>query len=348
MGYRCFDASRLRQVRRERGWSLRALAGRAGLHPATLSMIETRQSPCRERSARAIAMALDLPLDELTAPYRLPPRGWVRRQRSVVGAAADAGSDLSRRGAAGGPARVPADDGWSHDRRGRATSGGGSQPVSEEVAAAAWHSNSPLVRGVFVDWQPDGPLKIGRRFVEEHCPNCIEALPDHTVGLFCCEWCRQIAETVRYWRRVVRDDRIVRPDVRLALRTRLAHLLTGGYPKTARRLPAQTRQQVLERDNGHCCNCGAFGSEIDHIRDSSSQLDNLQLLCTACHQAKTESQMVPASAEQRQLLGLVQDLRVVPKLPVLLCDDQHDWAGLERQLRRERRQRLIAERRLAM
>jgi hypothetical protein len=34
---------------------------------------------------------------------------------------------------------------------------------------------------------------------------------------------------VRYWRRVVRDGRDERPDVREAVCTRIAFLLAGGY-----------------------------------------------------------------------------------------------------------------------
>jgi hypothetical protein len=56
-------------------------------------------------------------------------------------------------------------------------------------------------------------------------------MPDEIEGLYCSEPCSQMAETIRYWRRVTRDGRIERPDVREALSTRVAHLLAGGYHK---------------------------------------------------------------------------------------------------------------------
>jgi transcriptional regulator with XRE-family HTH domain/5-methylcytosine-specific restriction endonuclease McrA len=334
--YRRFDASRLRRLRHDRGWSLRKLADQAGLHPATLSMIETHQSPCRERSALAIAMALDVPLDELAVSYRLPPRR--RRQRRVANVVTSAKSQMEHHRPLAA-ASVLTDDRQPH----RPDRGAEPRPTYDEAAPAAWLSNSPLISGVVVVWQPDRTSSFDRRFVEDRCANCLRPLRNRARSLFCGEGCRQIAETVRYWRRVTRDARIDQPDVQLALRTRLAHLLAGGYPKVTRRLTVEIRRQVVDRDHGRCRNCGAVGTEIDHIHDSSHQLANLQLLCTACHQSKTTGRMVPASTEQRQLIELFQHLRVVPESPALLCDDDHEWAIVERDLRHQRWQRLMAE-----
>ena len=101
------------------------------------------------------------------------------------------------------------------------------------------------------------------------------------------ELCSQTASTIRYWRRIVRDGRIHQPDVREAIRTRVAHLLAGGYQEAARRLSPTSRVQVWERDGGRCVLCGQPGAEIDHITDDSRELGNLQLLYAGCHRAKT-------------------------------------------------------------
>lgn len=92
MAYWRFDPSRLRSARTEKGWSLAELARGAGLQPPTLSAIQTRRQPCRERSARAIATALGVPLEGLAAPYTAADRSrnsfrWThsRRRRTSSG-----------------------------------------------------------------------------------------------------------------------------------------------------------------------------------------------------------------------------------------------------------------------
>ncbi|WP_089106859.1 helix-turn-helix domain-containing protein [Streptomyces hyaluromycini] len=100
MSYWRFNSERLREARTARGWSLAELARRSGLRPPALSAIETRRDPCRERSARAIAAALELPLQDVAAPYKrsqprqLPVETWptaedfrrLEEQCAVVGA----------------------------------------------------------------------------------------------------------------------------------------------------------------------------------------------------------------------------------------------------------------------
>ena len=58
----------------------------------------------------------------------------------------------------------------------------------------------------------------------------------------------------------------------------------------------KVRQRVLRRDKGQCQHClgqGRYvpGTEVDHIQGKaeggSDSMDNLQLLCTPCHRAKT-------------------------------------------------------------
>jgi 5-methylcytosine-specific restriction endonuclease McrA len=178
----------------------------------------------------------------------------------------------------------------------------------------------------------------GRYFEDDCCASCLQRLPDDVEGLFCSELCSQTASTIRYWRRVVRDGRIDQPDVREAVRTRVAHLLAGGYHEAARRLSPAVRARVWERDGGRCVRCGQPGAEIDHIADDSPDLGNLQLLCADCHRAKTAARMRPASQEQAAAVAALYAERVRPDVPALLCDDeqrwQQDWAALKKARRR--------------
>lgn len=199
--------------------------------------------------------------------------------------------------------------------------------TGESYAAARRHTSHPAPR----------------HFEDDRCANCMAELPRQIEGLFCSELCQQTAKDIRYWRSISRDGRIDQPDVKQALQVRVAHLLAGGYPERARRLSTEVRQAVWERDQGRCRQCGAPGEEIDHISDSSPALGNLQLLCASCHQRKTEEWMVPASAESKRQIEKLWRERVAPDEPAYLCDDQEQWAVLHRQLRKQRKQRLLAE-----
>jgi HNH endonuclease len=155
--------------------------------------------------------------------------------------------------------------------------------------------------------------------------------------------CMQFAQCSKVPAPVNRDGRIDEPDVRLAVSTRMAHLLAGGYHKRARRLPQHVRDQVWRRDGGRCRSCGAAGEEIDHINGDDAALENLQLLCRPCHHAKTASRMVPAADEQRQAISELMQTRVEPQRPVLLCDDEQSWPGQWQNLKKQRRARLLDE-----
>jgi len=153
--------------------------------------------------------------------------------------------------------------------------------------------------------------------------------------------CSQTASAIRYWRRIVRDGRIDQPDVREAIRTRVAHLLADGYHEAARRLSLAVRDRVWERDDGHCVRCGETGAEIDHINGDAPDLSNLQLLCAACHRAKTADRMRPASQEQAATVAALYATRVQPDAPALLCDDEQRWQREWPALKTARRQRLL-------
>jgi hypothetical protein len=138
------------------------------------------------------------------------------------------------------------------------------------------------------------------RFIPDCCSNCDAMLPATVPGLYCSALCTQTAEWVRYARRVMRDGRANDDEVRYALSIRMAHILGGGYPKAQRRFSPEVRAAVIERDGGRCRLCGAEGTEIDHIEDSSADLANLQLLCRSCHRSKTEQVLEPAPPEARR------------------------------------------------
>ena len=177
------------------------------------------------------------------------------------------------------------------------------------------------------------------RFEPDRCANCFEPLPDdyeHRPWLFCSGLCQDTANTIRYWRKTSRNGKFeADPDVRYAISIRLAHMLAGGYNSEARRIPLDVRAMVIERDRV-CVKCGGPGEEIDHIDGDSSDPGNLQLLCTTCHHAKTAEHLVPASDEQSDRIFALLVMRVVPEVPAQLCDDETEWATLERRLRGER------------
>lgn len=186
------------------------------------------------------------------------------------------------------------------------------------------------------------PAPVRPRFEEDHCANCFDPLPadeSHRPWLFCTDMCHSIAIDVRYWRGVIRDEkRLGDPEIQSALNVRIAHLLAGGYHAMARRIPAAVRALVLERDKV-CVLCGCAGKEIDHIDGDSNDPENLQLLCSPCHYQKTSSHFVRATPEQEAWIDGLEQERVRPEAPALLCDDP-DWKIIEPQLRRERVARL--------
>ena len=182
-----------------------------------------------------------------------------------------------------------------------------------------------------------------RYFVDDHCANCLESLPEDVDGLFCSTWCNEIATAVRYHRGVFRDERATDADVIHAIGIRNAFLLAGGYRALGRTLPQTVRLAVKTRDGGKCQVCGKSGTDIDHIDGSSAKLNNLQLLCAKCHNAKTDENLVPASDEERAWIIALQVSRVAPEVPRLLADDQEEWRHIWGGLTTARRQRLLDE-----
>ena len=178
-------------------------------------------------------------------------------------------------------------------------------------------------------------------FIDDLRANCMGPLPDEEDGLFCSKWCKETASCVRHLRQAHRDGRIQDPDVQDASRIRLAFLAIGGYGALGRYLSTQTRGAVRERANGLCQKCGQPGVDVDHIAGSSPELDNLQLLCKACHKEKTAENLVPAPLEIRERIAQLMFDRLAPGRPRLLADDDTTWADIWRGLKRARRQRLL-------
>ena len=169
------------------------------------------------------------------------------------------------------------------------------------------------------------------------CVNCGSLMQGAT--LYCSELCSQEAEWVRYTRRSFRDGRARLLEVAYAIRVRRAHILAGGYPAHARRLPGCVRKAVFARDEGKCRACGQPGAEIDHISGDGDDLDNLQLLCAVCHRKKTLSSMIRISKESHPAAWQkAEELsrRVRVKRPLRLCDSE-EWNEIWRDILTERK-----------
>lgn len=160
------------------------------------------------------------------------------------------------------------------------------------------------------------------------CLNCGKRL--RKPELYCSEECKFEAKFVRYFRRCIREKRINDPDIIEALEIRLAHILAGGYPESERSVSPLIRAQVIHKAKGLCQKCGKPGDQIDHIKGSSNNLKNLQLLCRKCHNEKTKGSMVPLTPDSESWLesnlkidSLME--RVYAKKPLEICDDDINW-----------------------
>ena len=175
------------------------------------------------------------------------------------------------------------------------------------------------------------------------CANCGAHLDVRIEGLFCSGLCQQTAKYVRYARRKVRANELGNPEIAITLKRRMAMILGGGYPESARRLSPAIRAEVIERDRGLCVLCGASGSEIDHIAGSSDDLTNLRFLCDDCHLQKTDSSLRPASAEESLAADAIWTERVLAANPTRLSDDSDRWDDVFREMKSARREHLLDE-----
>jgi 5-methylcytosine-specific restriction endonuclease McrA len=155
--------------------------------------------------------------------------------------------------------------------------------------------------------------------------------------LFCGERCRSYAKDVRYFRRCRRDVRFTDPEVREALRTRLAHLVGSGYDAAARRVPPAVRAEVLRANGGLCMLCQRRSAvEVDHIEGPSNSRRNLQGVCRPCHRIKTAGSYRDMGPEQLTARRAFMD-RVDAEPPLLACDDELQWDRAWRGLLAEHR-----------
>ena len=172
------------------------------------------------------------------------------------------------------------------------------------------------------------------------CLNCDEPIPG--AELFCSECCTQEAEYVRYSRACIADERSKREDVQEALKIKLAHILGGGYPRSLRQVPDDIRSAVIERDQGQCRKCGGPANQIDHICGNENTLDNLQLLCSKCHNKKTTAgftRITPETNPEEWKKAQSLHARVRAPKPTRLCDGS-DWKTLWRVVQKARRDAL--------
>jgi 5-methylcytosine-specific restriction endonuclease McrA len=170
------------------------------------------------------------------------------------------------------------------------------------------------------------------------CLNCDRAV-ENPGELFCSDLCREMAKVIRYGRAVHADRRIKQPDVAEALRIKVGIVVGGGYPQRERRLGDDQRQQIFERDDGMCRDCGAPATEIDHIGPpidgDINHPDNLQALCNQCHRAKTLSRFRPIESEEERHRSLEINARIHAPEPLRICD-AGDWKGRWPMLKAER------------
>ncbi len=186
--------------------------------------------------------------------------------------------------------------------------------------------------------------------VEFSCFNCDgKLIVTKSPKLFCSDKCQQEAKFVRYFRRCSKDGRINQADIREALNIRIAHILSGGYKASNRRLRYSVRKAVYIRDSETCQKCGQSGKEIDHINGDSNDLENLQVLCNNCHKEKTKSkfkELTPKVEGFDEKKAKVENLRsrTESEKPQRFCDDERNWdtnrkiimADLRRVLHNER------------
>ncbi|HCT3317067.1 TPA: HNH endonuclease [Corynebacterium striatum] len=84
---------------------------------------------------------------------------------------------------------------------------------------------------------------------------------------------------------------------------------TNGNSRTSTTQWKRLRNQARRELPSYCANCGTQGRlELDHIRPHSAggtdSLDNVQWLCTACHQEKSQGEAAAARRARRQRLQL--------------------------------------------
>jgi 5-methylcytosine-specific restriction endonuclease McrA len=187
------------------------------------------------------------------------------------------------------------------------------------------------------------------------CCNCdARVVARRYPHLFCSDRCAEEAHTVRYARGVIRDGRILDPEVAEAVQIRVGMVLGGGYSKRERELSPELRADIVARDKGKCQVCGQPGDQIDHINEDMELLlrvrdinhpENLQLICDGCHRKKTLSTFKPLEPEHEPKAAELH-LRIHSPVPLRESDDDVVWKTLWR-TRASERSALVKEAREA-
>ncbi|MGJ4748152.1 hypothetical protein ACQV5M_17465, partial [Leptospira sp. SA-E8] len=112
------------------------------------------------------------------------------------------------------------------------------------------------------------------------CVNCDKDIPwERLYKIFCSELCQEEAKYVRYHRKVIAEGRDKDPDIAAAIEVKRISIISGGYSTKDRKVPESLRAQVFKLSKNRCAICGKLGREVDHIKGSSNDIENLQLLC---------------------------------------------------------------------
>lgn len=186
------------------------------------------------------------------------------------------------------------------------------------------------------------------RFTPGKCANCDAPGVPEKSPLFCSSRCRDTAKLIRYVRSCREDGRWQRPDVRSAVRTRVALILGGGYRERERRVTGELRALVFRRAGGRCEECGrpldfdgtsgdpGAIATIQHVSGGSNDLSNLRAFCGRCNVADAESHFVPVQpgSTEEKMSDEIRT-RCFSLIPLRLCDDEKHWEQIWRHLQRE-------------
>lgn len=160
------------------------------------------------------------------------------------------------------------------------------------------------------------------------CANCGQSFAAGRATVYCAPRCRGEAKAVRYGRGKLTKYEVSRVSElphkeRAALQTKLWAAFLG-YDERARRLTAPQWRSIHDRDGGRCVRCGRPGQEVDHVVGSSPHLDNLRLLCMACHDAKSLPRQLPRPRSGRVRAYFDRlDSRIESPTPLRPCDTAH-------------------------
>ena len=202
---------------------------------------------------------------------------------------------------------------------------------------------------------PSPKIKLPHVPVEFECLNCAEKFTvTERPKIFCTTRCANDAKLVRYVRAASADGRIDKPDVRQAIQVKFGFALADAeYDEKARYVSPERRAEVIARDQGNCRKCGKPGTDIDHIKGDSGDLDNLQLLCQLCHLEKTITNMTPIAddekKQERKARYTQLMIRIQAKNPLRICDNETDWeSGFYHPAVRERWATMMETRKAAL